>query len=793
MNWKPNIKWNLSAKLLLYILSTSFIIFTLAIGIITLNFRNMAWEDAKVISEVYAEKYAKEAEATFTSYLSSVRTLKHVFETYPNVPEGERRNVFQNMMKKTLEEEKDFVSVWSTWEPYSIDNLDSLYVNKQGSSIIGNFGYLYYRENKSVHIDTSIPTDATKIYSGEHYTKPKTVGHEVILDPYFYSYSGKTAKILETTISAPIMVNKNFKGIIGVDVPLARFQEIASDIKPMKTGYAFFMSNNGMFVAHPQTDLIGTLISKEDENSTTKYSIVGNIKRGKKFSFIRKSSIVGEAYTTFAPIHIGNTQTPWSIVIVIPVKTIMETANQNFFISLFIGIIGLITLTIVVWFIAKKITTPLNDISFILKNLAHGDINVDKKLEINSEDEISETRKSLNTLIDGLLNTAQFANEIGKGNLNAEFKMSSEKDVFGKALLEMKNSLLKAEEENKKRKEEEEKNQWTTNGIAKFGDILRINNQDITDFCYVVISELIDYLEANQGGVFITDTKKSELNLMASYAYSRRKYLEKKIKYGIGIIGQAALEKETIYMKNVPSDYIEITSGLGKATPSAVLIIPVINNESLMAIIEIASFKKFKKYQIEFIEKIAESLALSLSGVKTNIATQKLLEDSNRKSEELASHEEQLKQNMEEMQTTQDQLQKEIEQNKEIENILQDQQEKLKGNLVFMEKVLDAIQHPMFYKNKDGVYLGCNQAFAEFIELSKEEIINHTTYDIAPPELAAKYHSSDMELISKGGNQQYKSQVQNASGEIYDTIFSKSVYFNEKGEIDGLVGLIIKS
>jgi PAS domain-containing protein len=107
-------------------------------------------------------------------------------------------------------------------------------------------------------------------------------------------------------------------------------------------------------------------------------------------------------------------------------------------------------------------------------------------------------------------------------------------------------------------------------------------------------------------------------------------------------------------MTDIPDEYISITSGLGDANPRALLISPLKVNEEIFGVVELASFKPFELYQLEFVQKVSESIAATISSVTVNIRTNLLLEQTKLQAEEMANQEEELRQNMEEMQTTQE-------------------------------------------------------------------------------------------------------------------------------------------
>ena len=205
--------------------------------------------------------------------------------------------------------------------------------------------------------------------------------------------------------------------------------------------------------------------------------------------------------------------------------------------------------------------------------------------------------------------------------------------------------------------------------------------QIIGAFGDIVIKHLVGYLKANQGGLFIlneNDATNPYLELISCYAYDRKKHLNKIIEIGEGLVGQAYLEKETIYITEIPKEYIHITSGLGGAAPTCILIVPIKNNNSVEGVIEIASFNLLEEHEISFIEKLAENIASALSNLKTNEKTKKLLQESQSQEEQLRSQEEEMRQNMEELSATQEQM---VNKEREYLNVI----EKLKISLAKYE------------------------------------------------------------------------------------------------------------
>jgi GAF domain-containing protein len=326
----------------------------------------------------------------------------------------------------------------------------------------------------------------------------------------------------------------------------------------------------------------------------------------------------------------------------------------------------------------RSLVRPINTIKNRLLSMSKGILPENNMKE--HSDEIGQIARALNQLVSGLKATSGFALEIGRGNYDSSFTPLSEDDVLGNSLIQMRNDLNAASLEESKRKLEDQQRNWATVGIAKFSEILRQDNDKLELLSFHIISNLVNYLDANQGGVFmINDTDSSQvfIELVSCYAYNRQKYLQKHLELGEGLVGRCIQEKETICLTDIPNEYIKIKSGLGEANPRSLILVPLIMNNDVFGVIEIASFREILPYQVEFVEKIAESIASTLKAVRINMRTSKLLEQSRVQAEELASQEEEMRQNMEELRATQEQSSRK---EKELQQTVEVLQNKLNTN-----------------------------------------------------------------------------------------------------------------
>ncbi len=352
------------------------------------------------------------------------------------------------------------------------------------------------------------------------------------------------------------------------------------------------------------------------------------------------------------------------LALILPIDTVAILA-------FFVGARGIIHLTwaapvavsflfLGYYLVNNMLRLPLNEMCGKVLLLSEGDVDVTvNEKYLKGEDEMAQVMRMLVKLTNSLQNIVRFTGHIGKGELNTQYELLGEKDTMGRSMLEMRANLQEAEKEKEKRRQEDERRNWSTVGVAKFAELLRANNDKIEELCQSIVSNMVKYVGANQAGIFILNDEEVEqpvLELKACYAYERRKYVEKTIDLGEGLVGTCFLERQSIYMTHLPKDYIRITSGLGDETPRALLITPLMVNEEIFGVLEIAAFKEFEPHVREFVEKVSESIASTIGSVKINMRTNKLLEISKIQSEEMAGQEEELRQNMEEMQATQEEM-----------------------------------------------------------------------------------------------------------------------------------------
>lgn len=203
-------------------------------------------------------------------------------------------------------------------------------------------------------------------------------------------------------------------------------------------------------------------------------------------------------------------------------------------------------------------------------------------------------------------------NHLSEGKVDDDFRAFGEHDELGYAILRLKESIITSKQVAMERRMQDEQQNWASHGLAKFGAMFRDFENNVEAVSTLFIRDLVQYLEMEVGGFFLSvlvDQEVQELKLAGAYAFDREKKLERSFRPGEGLVGRCVLEKDTIVITDVPENYIRIRSGLGEDKPSTILLIPVMFDDQVLGVIELAGFSSVEKYKITFLENLGRNIA----------------------------------------------------------------------------------------------------------------------------------------------------------------------------------------
>lgn len=267
----------------------------------------------------------------------------------------------------------------------------------------------------------------------------------------------------------------------------------------------------------------------------------------------------------------------------------------------------------------SSVNHPIEKMNAYLQKLLRGELEPPEISE-HSSSEMNQMAKQLSLFVTNLKQKQLFTEEVGSGS-DTKFDMLSENDELGISLITMKQKLEQQYENYRKRREADELQDKINIGLAEFGDILRKNNNNIDTLCDETTRNLIHYMDANYGAMYIYRDDNPDdiyLEMKATYAADNKKFVQKRINLYEGIVGTCAVEKTMQIIDDIPNNYIKIGSGFGFTKPGHLIVVPLMLKDEIYGIIELCRTDKFEDYRIKFIEHLAEDIASTISYVKEN-------------------------------------------------------------------------------------------------------------------------------------------------------------------------------
>ncbi|MFF4652517.1 HAMP domain-containing protein [Streptomyces sp. NPDC001380] len=376
---------------------------------------------------------------------------------------------------------------------------------------------------------------------------------------------------------------------------------------------------------------------------------------------------------------------------------------------------------------ANNLTGQVRNIALVTTAVANGDLS--KKIDVDARGEMLELKTTLNTMVDQLsafgVEVTRVAREVGAegrlggqarvpgvagtwqdltesvnelaGNLTRQVRaiaqvatavtrgdLSLRIDVDASGELdELKDNINQMIANLRETTRTNKEQDWLKTNLARISGLLQ-GRRDLEAVAALIMSELTPVVSAQHGAFFLAqpggrsaalvteDDDQSDvvLRLIGSYGYQRRA-MPTHFRLGESLIGQAAVEKRPVMLRDAPPGYLKIASGLGEASPAHVIVLPVMFEGRVLGVIELASFSSFTSVVLDFLEQIAEMIGVTVNNISVNTKTEGLLLESQRLTAELSMRSAELEARQEELEHTNEELQEKAEQlaqqNRDIE------------------------------------------------------------------------------------------------------------------------------
>ncbi|WP_207428393.1 HAMP domain-containing protein [Pedobacter sp. SYSU D00535] len=422
---------------------------------------------------------------------------------------------------------------------------------------------------------------------------------------------------------------------------------------------------------------------------------------------------------------------------------------------------------------------------------------------------------------------SEVASAVTKGDLTRTIRVEAKgelealKDTINQMIANLKGTTLRNHEQD-----------WLKSNLAKFTQMLQ-GQRDRNAVANKVLSELAELVNARYGAFYILEqpeAAEAKLKLFAGYAYNNKRKINEEFSLSEGLVGQCAIDKERILLTNVPGDYLQINSGIGNATPSALVILPVLFENNIKAVIELASFENFSPTHLDFLDQLTESIGIVLNNIETNTRTEELLAQSQSLANELKAQQEELRRANDELHDKAQLLEKqkeEVEQiNKEVEEArrsLEEKAEQLTLTSKYKSEFLANMSHELrtplnsllilaqqLFENHDGNLTEKQIRFAktihscgydliqlinDILDLSKIEsgVISADIMPVSFREIAS-FVETTFKPISETKNLNFEIDIQEDLPEIMETdiqrlnqilknLLSNAFKFTEKGSV----------
>lgn len=695
-------------------------------------------------------------EETVMSQIGTLRQLSQWFVQIgnPELEFGIDRGQAAVLLQETISSDADMKSLYMVWEPNIFDGKDAEYAHTEFHDSTGRFIPKFIKRADGV-VERDIIRNYNDNLDVNSYYYVKSKKDVFIQEPRILRESAKNLLIMPVVF--PLHFGTKLLGVIGADFVINNLnQRLGLVSKPEGCQLVVFSSSGRVAVSPDKPLLIGRGLEAVLDGAPDFYYI--KFRRGEEIE-----QLDGKSYILTRTCHLDEVNAHFNVCMICDESVLNKEGNSVLWKSLLLGFVVYLLLMLMImlfrWYYRSQVSA--------LTEKGDEMADVDKEYRPTSRLYVPELTK-----LDGILQKYH-KTFVKIRDLNREIESYRYDDVldtlpqtnkFQQSYNNMLGTLRKIAQSENERKTKEETANWISQGIAAINEAMRIGSNKVDVLSENILMTLVRYTKAILGGLYVYSKEDDGeyLTLNAAVSMNQKKAVRIKIQKGVGLVGTCAVEKMPIFLNKLPDDYINVFSGLGKSKPRTLAILPMLYDNELIAIIEIAFINELQPHEKELLQVISPTIASSLVTVRINEQTEQLMKQFRSQADTLAQNEKQMTENIAKLKE---------EQNRSLQRELE------------MKGLIGAVNNTMLTLEftTAGVLLDANERFLKTMLFDRAELQGVNIKDLNPQ--AQK--ELDLMLATVADGKYYEKETLRTAknGEQKWLWATYTPYFDNNGEI----------